>query len=190
MKKCLIILILAVLITLIGCQVGEPIAYDYTAESPLDYAEIIAELEAENERLRELMWDNGVNPDNERHPIDISFAEELEQPGSWATNTMTQITIEHAHMWRDEMEKYLALLSENLAEYDSAHLLWESQERWLTFAESDDELENEMLWLIYWHGTIRRPISAHITLSRYRNRALHLRQLYEQSHRFIAEDSV
>jgi len=100
-KQYLIILVLAVSITFVGCQSGEPL---------LDYAEIIAELEAENERLTELLRDNGISPESERHPIDVSFAEALAIPENWATLGMLVVTAEHSDMWREEMEKYFELL--------------------------------------------------------------------------------
>ena len=57
MKNYLIILIAAVTILFVGCQSDEPNLYNGEAE--LDYAGIIAELEAENERLRELLAETG-----------------------------------------------------------------------------------------------------------------------------------
>ena len=167
------------MISLVGCQ-----SYN------TDYSEIISELKAENERLQELLRDVGIDPNHERHPIDAAFSYAMSQPENWTTFGMVDVTIEHGHMWRDEMEKYLERLTEKFEEdrishwRDGYNVEWrnwaiESQEAWKNFTVPNEELAFRVAERQHYGGSIMRNIKSKIYYNRYRTRALELKWLYD-----------
>jgi len=114
-----------------------------------------------------------------RHPLDISLEETISNPEiSGNISSMRAVMSRYGDKWHEEMEKYLELMESNLnAEY--WELVAQSQERWLNFVESDDEL----IWRAYRQrfqgGSITIEISLSDRYNRYRSRALHLQMLYD-----------
>lgn len=105
-----------------------------------------AKLQEEIERLEQLLWDNRIVPNRERHPIDVAhiYAHET-HPENFVTNVMVEITLYHAGLWREEMERYFDQLMEELDEYGQELLALSSQERWEVFAEANRDLERALL---------------------------------------------
>jgi len=170
MKKVLMVLLLTILMGLVGCQSAE-------IESAIDYAAIIAELQTENELLQQILWDNRIF-DTERHPIDVSLLETMQTREGATTQGMVIAFGAHGDMWRDEMERYLELLT-GLLRDDRAHWLFESQQSWRRFMKDNEELRYHTYYQrSMGSGTIRHIRNARIYYERYRTRALELRYLY------------
>ena len=179
MKKVWTFLLLIVLVGLVGCHSVE-------TETATDYIQIIAELTAENtklttenEHLRESLCDSEFC---RQHPIDIAYQETMSERvemGDSSMVGMSSTTQEYAVKWREEMEKYLELLTEFLKD-DEINWLSEAQDAWEVFARYNTRLEVQMHEYIFQQGSIMTIMASSTIYERYRSRALYLKSWYER----------
>ena len=154
---------------------------------------IIPPLEAENDDWS-LLISRGLRYE-ELHPIDIecerAFIESDERGDAHARSTIW----EYGDKWKEEMEKYLDLLT---LELDENGVLWEvgfeqievarggfgfevavSQEKWEEFRISAERLDDFIRYQINHAGTMMSDYRAIFRYDTYRARALYLKSLYD-----------
>ena len=114
--------------------------------------------------------------EEERHPLDIEYEEALNNPG---LRSDRDIHREYIDKWSEEMERYLELMQ---SEFDEQ--LWEviadSQNKWEDFTESDWDFRLQLSILFHGRGSILADFDAARRYHKYRDRALYLKERYEQ----------
>jgi len=111
------------------------------------------------------------------HPIDIECEKAIENAEDKSRAGIGGIMWQHVDAWKNEMEKYLKLLVEDLDE-NSYELLISSQKKWELLIEDDEELSIRAYEQLYNGGTVMSGYSVGVKYDIYRTRALYLEFIY------------
>ena len=119
--------------------------------------------------------------DENKHPIEIEYEEAMR---NWSGNTWESVDIgtTYGDKFKDEMNKYLELLADGLAD-EKKKWVMESQNSWEIFVKDNEELEWQVIDQIHHGGSIMKTFSAGIYYERYRNRTLFLKRLCDSINR-------
>jgi len=163
-------------ILILASLLAESFGYLPRTENTNGFLDTIA-LRDENEILKRILADNGISNEG-RHPIDVEYEKAMSNPEVWTTVGMSYTTTIHGDMWKAEMEKYLELLTEELAD-DKKKWVVESQEKWEVFTKDNEELTWQIYDQMHHGGSIMSNLTASIYYEKYRTRALYLKSLYD-----------
>ena len=183
MKIKLGILLIIFIFLMMSCNNAQEEISPLTEEDTLpSYGKLVTENEqllAENERLKKLLYDNGISNRAERHPLDVEYDNAFSAPGVLdSLPQMRDITYTYSDMWMDKIEKHLALLTDKLDD-DKVKWVVESQTKWRESTKANDELELQAYIQVFGHGSIKKDLMAYSHYEQYRSRALFLMGLYE-----------
>ena len=173
------ILLLFAIVTGCGDQGATSISEESTTSIYEEPTSSYAELQSEIERLVLLLGDNGIPYWKKPHPIHEAYMEAMKKPENMSPTASGAVTCEYAEIWKEEMEKYYALLLEELRE-DHKEMLVSSQKNWESFVDEKNGLEQQIISFASGGGSMMIQISAGNYYDKYRERALHLMYLYSQ----------
>jgi hypothetical protein len=110
-------------------------------------------------------------------PLDVELENALAAGGT-STSDMVDIYCSYGDKWKDEMNRYLDLLTEKLKD-DKKHFVALSQEKWSDFIKDNEELQWQTYDQIHHAGSLMYTYTAKCYLESYRSRALFLKNLYD-----------
>jgi len=138
----------------------------------------IIDLRERNENLKDILFDNKIANEN-RHPIDVDYAREFTKSEIvLSTRDLVEIADTYAKKWKDEMNKYLILLKDELFS-DGENYVNESQTKWEALSKANIELQRQNYNKMHEGGSIRHILAAMAYYENVRERALFLRALYD-----------
>lgn len=133
----------------------------------------------DNQSIKDSTSDTFIDEENreKKNPIDIEFDKAMSK---WSGNTGEGVDIicTYGDKWKEEMGKYYILLYDEL-DNDKKKWLISSQEKWEIYSKENEELGYQIYEQIYQGGSIIQILSADIYYNKYRDRALDLKEKYE-----------